>query len=342
MLTTKTTQKLNYSRFKSILKTKNCIYKIINLKNKKVYIGQTRRSLVERLCRHSSNARNGTINRLYSSIRLYGWDNFDIEIIESFNNFDSLNEREIFWIKNYDSSNKNYGYNMTSGGDSSYIRSEESIKKMVATRKNNGYQHSVKTCKRISESNKGKTVIVSQETREKISKSLKGKMPKKPIHETMKGRVPARLGTHHTDKAKRLISEYRTGKNFMTKEGKLKTSIRMTGNKNHVYKDVNSELLIQLLKENTPFLEIANKFSVKPPTLISKIKSQLNYKGYYDAVCDLFYKPKLIKCIVDNKNMDYIFKELNLKTESSVNRKLNFIGFKSIKEARKALQQIGD
>lgn len=51
--------------------------------------------------------------------------------------------------------------------------SPETVAKILDTRKN--YKHSEETKQKISESNKGKTVVVSEETKQKISNSLKGR-----------------------------------------------------------------------------------------------------------------------------------------------------------------------
>ena len=94
------------------------IYKITNLVNQKCYIGQTTKPLKERWKKHQKDAT--TKNRrcydypLYRAIRKYGIDNFTIEIIEECDIL-LLNEREIYWIKEFNSMSKK-GYNQTLGG----------------------------------------------------------------------------------------------------------------------------------------------------------------------------------------------------------------------------------
>lgn len=95
------------------------IYKITNLVNNKVYIGQTIQNPLDRWYRHCqkrclSNAeRNMAIKR---AIFKYGKDNFKFEVIETIDNYnrDLLNEREIYWIAQYNSYHD--GYNCTIGG----------------------------------------------------------------------------------------------------------------------------------------------------------------------------------------------------------------------------------
>ena len=55
---------------------------------------------------------------LYRAIRKYGLDYFSFEIIEECKKED-LNEREKYWVSQYNSHNKNFGYNETEGGDGS-------------------------------------------------------------------------------------------------------------------------------------------------------------------------------------------------------------------------------
>lgn len=97
------------------------IYKITNLINQKCYIGQSTH-VSQRLQRHKSLAfyESGDkyYNHLYCSIRKYGLENFSFEVIEECTK-DKLNEREIYWIKFYDATNPEKGYNTSFGGQGS-------------------------------------------------------------------------------------------------------------------------------------------------------------------------------------------------------------------------------
>lgn len=89
------------------------IYKIENLKNGMVYIGQSvniERRWIAHRCAANKNKDNYS---LHSDIRLYGLENFSFEIIELCEK-EMLNEREIWWINQYNSYKD--GYNNTSGG----------------------------------------------------------------------------------------------------------------------------------------------------------------------------------------------------------------------------------
>ena len=94
------------------------IYKITNKINNKIYIGQS--SYVEkRWERHRTGPFNPNNNQyhtpFYRAIRKYGLDNFNFEVIEECSQSE-LNDKEIYWIKYYDTTNPEKGYNLTEGG----------------------------------------------------------------------------------------------------------------------------------------------------------------------------------------------------------------------------------
>ena len=65
---------------------------------------------------HTSRAKTGYKNKLYSAMRKY--DNFETEILEKCETYDMAKEKEIIYISKYDS-NGIFGYNLTEGGDGS-------------------------------------------------------------------------------------------------------------------------------------------------------------------------------------------------------------------------------
>jgi group I intron endonuclease len=89
------------------------IYKIENKINNMIYIGQTIRTMEERIYQHKK--RDSYISR---SLRKYGFDNFDYDIIYNGVDIDDLNEKEIYYIKKYNCIAPN-GYNLEIGGKNS-------------------------------------------------------------------------------------------------------------------------------------------------------------------------------------------------------------------------------
>lgn len=110
------------------------IYIIKNYINDKVYIGQTTMTVRERFMTHMkpSICKRTPTRKLYNAINKYGRENFYYEILEENVPLEVLDEKEIFYIDQYDSY-KN-GYNSTLGGDGRTINklnNEDKVLKMV-------------------------------------------------------------------------------------------------------------------------------------------------------------------------------------------------------------------
>lgn len=100
---------------------KKYLYKITNLINGKIYIGQTIHPK-KRWWEHKQRAKTHYDNYpLHLAIDKYGEDNFKFEIIEESINY---NERETELIKQYNSLCPN-GYNVTQGGPSPVFYGED-------------------------------------------------------------------------------------------------------------------------------------------------------------------------------------------------------------------------
>lgn len=92
------------------------IYKITNKINGKFYIGLTTTSLEERWKCHINSV--WKVDRhLYFAMRKYGVENFSIEQIDSADDFEELGRLERYYIKKFNSTNQDIGYNITSGGE---------------------------------------------------------------------------------------------------------------------------------------------------------------------------------------------------------------------------------
>ena len=105
------------------------IYKITNLINNKIYIGQTKHKISRRFYLHCYDAKNKKRKfYLHSAINKYGKDNFKIEQIDSATTLKELNQKECEWIVKENCLAPN-GYNLRAGGMQMGI-SEKTRKKM--------------------------------------------------------------------------------------------------------------------------------------------------------------------------------------------------------------------
>ena len=181
------------------------VYKATNLINNKVYIGYTTNKLEERIKQHFSKVGDGCY--FHNALGKYGKENFQWDIIDYADTAEELSEKEAYWIDYYQSfTDKNKGYNSTSGGEVSKKMSEDVRRK-------------------ISDGNKGK--VLSEEAREKISKALTGRIVSE---ETKKKRSIALMGENNpmygkklTDEQKKKIGQASLG-HKLTQEAKDKIS----------------------------------------------------------------------------------------------------------------------
>ena len=145
------------------------IYKATNIKNGKIYIGLTTKTLEERIKHHKRDSlRMDTY--FYRAIKKHGFDSFKWEVIDnSAKSIQELEDLEKYYIKKYNCfNNKKVGYNSLSGGNSLFEVSDDirKIRSENAKGTNNPMYGKPGTWlgKNFSDTHK-----------ENISKSLKGK-----------------------------------------------------------------------------------------------------------------------------------------------------------------------
>ncbi len=153
------------------------IYKYENNINHKVYIGQTKQTLVERAGKHGQKYKRCVL--FWRAIEKYGWENFTPSILEVVSSYEQANEREQYWISYYDSMNREKGYNLYSGGLNHEISDEARLHMSIAQK--NRPPISEKTRQKMSEIRKGKFAgekhpmygkHLSEITKQKISVKL--------------------------------------------------------------------------------------------------------------------------------------------------------------------------
>jgi len=242
------------------------IYKTINLINGKIYIGK-------------SNGKNkyylGSGYLILKAIKKYGRNNFVKEILEDNISPSLINEREKYWIKIYNSTDLQIGYNLTVGGDGVNFVSEEL--RLQASLRNSGSDNPFF----------GKHH--SQETKDYLSY----------LHtEIYIGKNHPRYGTHCSDETKNRISESNSGE----KSKNL--------GKHHVQESKDKmSVSVQQRKQNK-----SNKYTGVTKLPSGKYRAGIKYRkkfyhlGVFDSEIEaaLAYNKKAIELYSDNARINII------------------------------------
>lgn len=159
------------------------IYKTTNTVNGMIYIGQTLRK------NHKNYVGSGKV--LSSEIKKVGVEYFNKEILEYCNSVEELNDREIYWISYYNSTNPLIGYNLSGGGGQigEFVKAGcntdvELIRKSIASKK---LWESAEYRRRVTESNikYWSDKINSTEHSIKMSKIFKTDVYKKKLSSSL-------------------------------------------------------------------------------------------------------------------------------------------------------------
>ena len=146
------------------------IYKVINKADKKIYIGQTTKTLELRKKQHAYRAKKGDRRTAFQIALLkYGFDNFKWKQIDSAETQNELDEKEKYWIIYYKSNDFNYGYNLTDGGLNPKLSIDTKLKISISCK---GQKRTIKTRQKMSINRKGKKF--TEEHKRKISETHKG------------------------------------------------------------------------------------------------------------------------------------------------------------------------
>lgn len=148
------------------------IYKITNKLNNKIYIGQTVRDLQTRFDEHM---RDQTSNDYFHmAVRKYGRDAFLIEQIDTAETIEELNEKEIYWIKHYNSCiefENCCGYNSVKGGSCNPMFSEDIKEKHQQKMRTEDVRSRIaETMRRKAANNE----LFTEDHRKNLSNAMKG------------------------------------------------------------------------------------------------------------------------------------------------------------------------
>ena len=277
------------------------IYLVTNLINQMKYVGQTIRTLKQRKSSHLSSSKKGSTYYLHRAIRKYGAENFKWEVIYNASSEEELNEKETYFIKEYNTNSQD-GYNLTEGGRGirGWKHSEltkEKIKQCAI--KNNSAQYLKKFVqseegrKKISLMQLGKTYEMkfgkekakqmikdkqrlyndkyglqkSSEIREKISKNSKS------------GLQVVRTKMSESHKKNLDINGKRID---ITDQGREKMKNHMIGSKNPCYKHVDENMITSLIFDYQSTKKVTNEMAKKHGISKYLIIRVLKQKGIYE------------------------------------------------------------
>lgn len=184
------------------------LYKITDTLNDKIYIGQTIDN-DRRWKRHKySSKQENPVQYISRAIKKHGEENFIYEIIATCKTSKDADETEKILIIQYDSRNKEKGYNLAPGGN--YI--------ML------GRHHSEETKKKISIAHKG--IKLSEEHKNNLSLAHTGyKMPDDQKENISKSKI----GKLKSKETRKKMSQYQSNRPKISEETKKKKAEAMKG-----------------------------------------------------------------------------------------------------------------
>jgi len=299
------------------------IYKITNLKNNKIYIGQTNNvSRRWSQYKHASNLKEKD-QLITKAMAKHGFSNFKIEIIDKVNTREEANIKEEEYMQMYDSRNLEKGYNIATGGGVFGI-SEDTKKKIsegllkfyennpshmlgrkyteehrMAISRGSMGKPGTNTGKKFSEEHKRKIAIAnmyqvcSEEKRKKLSEAKKGSKPwNRRMTDEMIKEIRSREST-----VEELSNKY--GFSKTTIADVLYNKIYIDDNyippKKKVHRKLKEEEVLEILNNNDiDYLKDKYNISLKK---INKIKNKKLYNRIVskEEVYDMYFCKKMNK-----------------------------------------------
>lgn len=185
-----------------------CIYCITNKSNGKIYVGQSRKKVVNRWRSHLNKSGSGT-SLIKNTIRKNGINMFEFKVIDFCESIEQLDYKEQFYISLLNTISPD-GYNLCNGGSNGRVFSNESKMKMkISALRRRNIEISAKDI-RLSMSKEEKELRKSNGI-QKMKKSKLG------VKSKIKGR---KLSSEHIEK----IAKSKTGKEISKKWKKIISS----------------------------------------------------------------------------------------------------------------------
>ena len=148
------------------------VYQHVNKINQKVYIGITKQDVEKRWGNSGINYKSSPY--FYAAIQKYGWNNFEHNVLFTGLTREEACLKEQELIKQFNSINREFGYNSTSGGES-FVMNEETKQKISKALMNNknglGHACSEEKKQKISQAQKGRQF--TDEHKQKLSEAAK-------------------------------------------------------------------------------------------------------------------------------------------------------------------------
>ena len=167
-----------------------CVYKHTNKINGKIYVGKTCANPPEKRWRNDGSGYMKS-PLFWNAIQKYGWDNFDHEILIDNLTEKQANELEKQFISDLKSNDREFGYNLTDGGDGVRLLGESHPRYGIHL------DESVK--KKISDTHKKRG-------------SWQGENNPNYNKHNFTGEGNPFYGMHHTEETKRRLRELATGR----------------------------------------------------------------------------------------------------------------------------------
>jgi len=180
------------------------IYKTTNILSGKFYIGKR----VYR--KRDDDWYLGSGVYLNRAIKKHGRENFKKEILEWCDDKSHLCEREIYWIKHFDSTNPKIGYNLSLGGEGGNVGEEAYVKigkKLRGRKKPKGFGE------KISKALKGKSK--SKNHVDNVAKAIRGKKKSKEIVKQMSETTKKLYENGFVNPNKKRVYQYTKNKEFV-------------------------------------------------------------------------------------------------------------------------------
>lgn len=242
-----------------------CVYMHTNKINGKKYVGITSRKPENRW--HINGTGYSGQSCFWNAIQKYGWDNFKHEILLMGETFEYACLVERCLIKHYKTYDRQYGYNLTLGGEGSCLTEEQ--KKVLSERMKGeknpfyGKHHTEQTLQRISELAKDRDISTFN----------------------LSGLKLGRGKTYWTDETYRKLSENSRGE----KSGTAKLT-----------EDNVIDILV-MIKHGCSYSDIREKYNIADSE-ISRIKNKIRWAYLYNKFPELYDFPDIPKVVKIKSN----------------------------------------